>query len=114
MSQGRWAATVPITLQSLGAKGSRNPSFCLLDRRYWGGYSTDSFTNGDSPMTRETLERMARDLAAEITLPAEDWDAIVTQAASMLGWINALDELPLQNVEPASMAPLTPPREGKP
>ena len=65
-------------------------------------------------MTRETLERLARDLAAEVTLPAEDWEAIVTQAVNMLGWIKALDELPLQNVEPASVSGIAPGSEGKP
>jgi hypothetical protein len=64
-------------------------------------------------MTRETLERMARDLASEINLPAEDWEAVVTQAANMHNWIKTLDELPLENVEPASVAGITPPSEGK-
>jgi Asp-tRNA(Asn)/Glu-tRNA(Gln) amidotransferase C subunit len=65
-------------------------------------------------MTRQTLEHLAHDLAAEIALPAEEWDAIVTQAAAMLGWIKMLDELPLENVEPASVAGIDPAGEGKP
>jgi hypothetical protein len=52
-------------------------------------------------MSRETLERMARDLAAEIPLPAEDWQAAVDQAEKMLAIIKTLDELPLADVEPA-------------
>jgi hypothetical protein len=52
-------------------------------------------------MTRETLERMARDLAAEIPLPVEDWQAAVDQAEKMLAIIKTLDELPLADVEPA-------------
>jgi hypothetical protein len=55
-------------------------------------------------MTHETLERMARDLATEVSLPAEDWEAVVAQAAAMQTWIKSLDELPLQDVEPASVA----------
>jgi hypothetical protein len=53
-------------------------------------------------MTRETLDRLARELAVEVPLPVEDWDAIVSQADRMLTLIRSLDELPLQDVEPAS------------
>jgi len=65
-------------------------------------------------MTRDTLERMARDLAAEVALPAEDWEAVVNQAEAVLGWIALLDELPLEGVEPASLAPIDPTGEGQP
>jgi len=58
----------------------------------------------DSPMTRETLERMARDLATEFPLHAEDWQAIVDQVEVMLGFVHTLDELPLENVEPTGSA----------
>ena len=55
-------------------------------------------------MTRETLERMARDLATEFPLPADDWKAIVDQVEVLLGFIQQLDELPLENVEPTASA----------
>lgn len=62
-------------------------------------------------MTRETLERMARDLAAEVSLPAEDWEAVIAQAAALQGWVKTLDQLPLHNVEPASVAGILAPGE---
>jgi hypothetical protein len=64
-------------------------------------------------MTRETLERMTRDIAGEIPLPPDDWEAAVTAAIAMLTWVRSLDELPLQNVEPASVAGILPPGEEK-
>jgi hypothetical protein len=54
-------------------------------------------------MTRETLEQMARDLAGQVQLPAEDWQAIIAGAERMLAMIQTLDELPLENVEPAAV-----------
>jgi hypothetical protein len=51
-------------------------------------------------MTPDTVERLARDLAARIPLPQEDWDAIVAEARQTLAVIAALDELPLDGVVP--------------
>jgi hypothetical protein len=49
--------------------------------------------------SRETLERMARDMAAEFLLPQEDWEEILAQAKRTLDAIAMLDELPLAKVE---------------
>lgn len=51
-------------------------------------------------MSPETMEHLARDLAAKIALPQEDWDAIVAEARQTLTVIAALDELPLDAVVP--------------
>jgi hypothetical protein len=58
-------------------------------------------------MTRVTLERLARDLAAEIALPAADWEAIIVQAELLRRFVDGLDELPLDSVEPASIFKVT-------
>jgi hypothetical protein len=51
-------------------------------------------------MSPDTIEHLARDLAARISLPQEDWDAIVAEARQTLAVIAALDELPLDTVVP--------------
>lgn len=66
-------------------------------------------------MTPEALERRAHELAADWPLPAEDWAAIIDQAARILDTVATLDELPLDTVEPAvvyRLAPDTPPPSG--
>ncbi|MGH7266845.1 MAG: hypothetical protein ACREMB_18645 [Candidatus Rokuibacteriota bacterium] len=52
-------------------------------------------------MERESFERIARELAAELPLPPEDWDAVLAQARPFLETVAMLDELPLAPVEPA-------------
>jgi hypothetical protein len=51
--------------------------------------------------SRETLECVARKMAAEFQLPNEDWEAVLTQAQRTLEAVALLDELPLAIVEPA-------------
>jgi hypothetical protein len=51
-------------------------------------------------MSPETIEHLARDLAARIPLPADDWQAIIAEARLTLAVIAALDELPLEGVDP--------------
>ena len=51
--------------------------------------------------SRETLESIARDMAAEFQLSDEDWEAVLTQVQRTLDAIAMLDELPLATVEPA-------------
>jgi hypothetical protein len=50
---------------------------------------------------RETLECLAREMAAEFQLPDEDWEAVLTQAQGTLNAIAMLDDLPLAGAEPA-------------
>jgi hypothetical protein len=54
-------------------------------------------------MTREAVARRAAELAAEWPLPAEDWEVIVEQATRVLELVATLDELPLGEVEPATV-----------
>jgi hypothetical protein len=51
-------------------------------------------------MSPETIEHLARDLAASIPLPQEDWQAVIAEAQQTLAVIAALDELPLETVDP--------------
>ena len=54
-------------------------------------------------VTRETLESMARQLGADVPIPAEDWEVVVPQVRRMLDTVRTLDELPLGEAEPASI-----------
>ncbi len=54
-------------------------------------------------VTRETLERVVQALSPDIPVPPEDWEAIVPQVRRMLEAVRTLDELPLDEVEPASL-----------
>jgi hypothetical protein len=51
---------------------------------------------------------MAHDLAAEYPLRAEEWAEVVGQAERMLALLKPLDELPLDDLEPAGVYQLTP------
>jgi hypothetical protein len=51
-------------------------------------------------MSPATIESLARDLAARIPLPQEDWDAIVAEVRQTLAALAALDQLPLEGVAP--------------
>jgi hypothetical protein len=62
--------------------------------------------------SRETLECMAREMAAEFRLPDEDWEAVLTQAQRTLDAIAQLDDLPLAAVEPAPVFQVDPERAG--
>jgi Asp-tRNA(Asn)/Glu-tRNA(Gln) amidotransferase C subunit len=59
-------------------------------------------------MTTDTLTQLAHVLAAEIALPAEDWEAVVTQARRILETVALLDELPLDRVEPGTIYEVVP------
>ena len=59
-------------------------------------------------MNRETLEQLARDFAAELAIPAEEWKMIIAQAERMRELIGMLDELPLGEIEPASAYRMNP------
>jgi hypothetical protein len=52
-------------------------------------------------MTPERFAAVAREMAADFALDAEDLDAILPQAQRILDAIAQLDELPLDSVEPA-------------
>lgn len=54
-------------------------------------------------MTRDTLQALAKEYAADYALPAEDWEAIVAQAERLLAAVAKLDELPLPSVEPPAV-----------
>jgi hypothetical protein len=54
-------------------------------------------------MNRDTLQALATEFAADYSLPAEDWEAIVAQAERLLAAVAKLDELPLPSVEPAAV-----------
>jgi hypothetical protein len=54
-------------------------------------------------MTRESVAQRACELSADLPLPAEDWPAIIDQATRVLDTVAALDELPLDTVEPAAV-----------
>jgi hypothetical protein len=58
--------------------------------------------------SRETLESMAREMAAEFQLPAEDWEAVLTQAERTLDAVARLDEMPLAAFEPAAVFRMDP------
>jgi Asp-tRNA(Asn)/Glu-tRNA(Gln) amidotransferase C subunit len=53
-------------------------------------------------MNPERVERIARELAAELPLSDDEWKAIATQARDLLAVVATLDELPLERVEPAA------------
>lgn len=53
-------------------------------------------------------EELARELAAELALPAEDWEAVLAQVPRVLEAVAALDELPLDAVEPAAIYRIVP------
>ena len=57
---------------------------------------------------RETLEAMAREFAAEMPLAAEDWEAVLVQVPRVLEAVAALDELPLDGIEPAAIYKIVP------
>jgi hypothetical protein len=51
-------------------------------------------------MNHDRLDQRASELAAEWSLSAEDRDALVAQARWIQAAIDALDDLPLDTVEP--------------
>ena len=57
---------------------------------------------------RETLEAMAREFAADMPLAAEDWEAVLAQVPRVLEAVAALDELPLDGIEPAAIYKIVP------
>jgi hypothetical protein len=59
-------------------------------------------------MTRESLECRARELAAELPLTAQDWEAVLDQAQRVLDAVATLDELPLDAVEPPAVYRVAP------
>jgi len=59
-------------------------------------------------VTKDTLERMAREIGADLPLPAEDWAAVVGQVQRILEAVRSLDELPLDAVEPAPIYRINP------
>ncbi len=59
-------------------------------------------------VTRETLERMAGELGAELPLSAEDWESVLAQAERLAEAVATLDELPLDTVEPAAIYRIIP------
>lgn len=54
-------------------------------------------------VTRETLERVVQELSADIPIPPEDWETVLAQVRRMLEAVRTLDELPLDEAEPASL-----------
>ena len=56
-------------------------------------------------MNDTQIEQLARELARELPFPPEDWEAIVAQAKRIRDTVQTLDELPLDNVEPAFLFP---------
>lgn len=54
-------------------------------------------------MTRETLERLVRELSPDLPVLPEDWEALVPQLRRMLQTVRMLDELPLDDVEPVPL-----------
>jgi hypothetical protein len=52
-------------------------------------------------MNEDVLDRIARELWAELPLPAEDLEVVLGQVRRMLKFVHSLDELPLDTVEPA-------------
>ena len=65
-------------------------------------------TEPPSPADPQWLEARFRALAAELPIPAEDREPVLAQARWMQQAIAALDELPLEGVEPAAVYRLTP------
>jgi hypothetical protein len=64
-------------------------------------------------MSPEAVARRAAELATVWPLPAEDWGPIIDQAIRIPALLATLDELPLDQVEPASLGPVHPPRTGR-
>jgi hypothetical protein len=54
-------------------------------------------------MLPDTIQHLARELAATLPLPPGDWDAIVAEARQTKAVIAKLDELPLEGIEPAAV-----------
>ncbi len=63
-------------------------------------------------MSPESLRSRARDLAAEIPLPAEDWEAILNLVQGVRQALQQLDQLPLTAVEPPAVFHAQPGTEG--
>jgi len=59
-------------------------------------------------MSPEALELLARDLVAEHGLSPEDLHALLPQARFLRGALKALDELPLDGVDPAAIYQVQP------
>jgi len=59
-------------------------------------------------VSREILEAVVRGLAREVALPPEDWDAVLAQAGRVRDALDALDELPLDTVEPVAVYKVVP------
>jgi hypothetical protein len=60
-------------------------------------------------LTPETIERLLRDRTAHLPLSADDRAAVLAQAPTLLTAVAALDELPLDTVEPAAVFKVIPP-----
>ena len=65
-------------------------------------------TEPPTPADAPWLEARFRALAAELPIPAEDREPVLAQARWIEKAIAALDELPLEGVEPAAAYRLTP------
>jgi hypothetical protein len=59
-------------------------------------------------LSQETLERMAREVGADLPLPREDWEAVLVQVPRVREALAALEELPLETVEPVSIYKVVP------
>ncbi len=59
-------------------------------------------------MSRDVLDRLGREVAADLPLPPGDWEAVLARAAQILEAVRTLDELPLDEVEPAALYKVLP------
>lgn len=59
-------------------------------------------------MSRDALDRLGRELVADLPLPPGDWEAVLARAAQVLEAVRILDELPLDDVEPAALYRVVP------
>jgi hypothetical protein len=53
-------------------------------------------------MNPDSIETRACELAIQLPLTKEDWDAIVLQARDTIRVVRGLDDLPLDGIEPAA------------
>ena len=60
-------------------------------------------------MTRESVAQRARELAADLPFPSEDWPLVIDLATRILDTVAALDDLPLDTAEPAAVYLAGPP-----
>lgn len=58
--------------------------------------------------TREMMELTARELRARVPLSADDWSAVLDQVETVRQLLDTLDELPLEQAEPATAYQLEP------